>query len=88
MEDISLWEISTDISLRSVMYWETYSMHLPHLCANGFNYEYEKIKTNFTFSIYEIQNQVKVKVKGKVVPVLFFFLAEHHAMKAYWGVEV
>jgi hypothetical protein len=26
---------------------------------------------------------VKVKVKGKVVPVLF--LAEHHAMKAYWG---
>jgi hypothetical protein len=24
--------------------------------------------------------------KGKVVPVLF--LAEHHAMEAYWGVEV
>jgi hypothetical protein len=24
-----------------------------------------------------------VKVKGKVVPVLF--LTEHHAMKAYWG---
>jgi hypothetical protein len=28
---------------------------------------------------------VKVKVKGKVVPVL---LTEHHSMKAYWGVEV
>jgi len=25
--------------------------------------------------------------KGKVVPVLFS-LTEHHAMKAYWGVEV
>jgi hypothetical protein len=23
--------------------------------------------------------------KGKVVPVLFFFSVEHHAMKAYWG---
>jgi hypothetical protein len=29
----------------------------------------------------------KGQVKGKVVPVLFF-LTEHHAMKAYWGVEV
>jgi hypothetical protein len=28
---------------------------------------------------------VKVKVKGKVVPVL---LTEYRAMKAYWGVEV
>jgi hypothetical protein len=28
----------------------------------------------------------KKKVKGKFVPVLF--LTEHHAMKAYWGVEV
>jgi hypothetical protein len=27
-----------------------------------------------------------VKRKGKVVPVLF--LTEHHAMKAYWGVDV
>jgi hypothetical protein len=26
------------------------------------------------------------KGKGEVVPVLF--LTEHHAMKAYWGVEV
>jgi hypothetical protein len=26
---------------------------------------------------------LKVKVKGKVVPVLF--LTENHAMKAYWG---
>jgi hypothetical protein len=26
------------------------------------------------------------KGKGKVVPVLFS--TEHHAMKAYWGVEV
>jgi hypothetical protein len=25
-------------------------------------------------------------IKGKVVPV--FFLTEHHAMEAYWGVEV
>jgi hypothetical protein len=25
-----------------------------------------------------------VKGKGKVVPVLFFFFTEHHAMKAYW----
>jgi len=29
----------------------------------------------------------KVKVKGKVIPVLFF-LTEHHALKAYWGVDV
>jgi hypothetical protein len=28
----------------------------------------------------------QVKSKGKVVPVLF--VTEHHAMKAYWGVEV
>jgi hypothetical protein len=28
-----------------------------------------------------------VKGKGKVVPVLVF-LTEHHAMKAYWGVDV
>jgi hypothetical protein len=28
----------------------------------------------------------KVKDKGRVVPVLP--LTEHHAMKAYWGVEV
>jgi hypothetical protein len=27
-----------------------------------------------------------IKSKGKVVPVLF--LTKHHAMKAYWGVEV
>jgi hypothetical protein len=27
-----------------------------------------------------------VKGKGKVVPVLF--LTEHHAMKAYWRIEV
>jgi hypothetical protein len=27
----------------------------------------------------------KYKGKGKVVPVL---LTEHHAMKAYWGVEI
>jgi hypothetical protein len=25
-----------------------------------------------------------IKIKGEVVPVLFF-LTEHHAMKAYWG---
>jgi hypothetical protein len=29
--------------------------------------------------------KVKVKVKGKVV---LLFLTEHHAMKAYWGVEI
>jgi hypothetical protein len=29
------------------------------------------------------RDTVKVKVKGKVVSVLF--LNEHHAMKAYWG---
>jgi hypothetical protein len=28
----------------------------------------------------------RVKVKGEVVPALFS--TEHHAMKAYWGVEV
>jgi len=27
-----------------------------------------------------------VKVKGKLVPVIF--LKEHHTMKAYWGEEV
>jgi hypothetical protein len=31
-------------------------------------------------------SNVKVKVKCKVLPVLP--LTEHHAMKAYWGVEV
>jgi hypothetical protein len=30
--------------------------------------------------------KVKVKVKLKFVPV--FFLTEHHAMKAFWGVDV
>jgi hypothetical protein len=30
--------------------------------------------------------RVKGKGKGKVVPVLL--LTDHHAMKAYWGVEV
>jgi hypothetical protein len=29
---------------------------------------------------------VNVKSKGKVVSI--HFLTEHHAMKAYWGVEV
>jgi hypothetical protein len=29
---------------------------------------------------------MKGKGKGKIVPVIF--LTEHHAMKAYWGVEV
>jgi hypothetical protein len=29
---------------------------------------------------------IKVKVKGKVVPVLL--LTEHHTMKVYWGVEL
>jgi len=29
----------------------------------------------------------RLKGKGKVVPVLFP-LTEHHAMKAYWGVEI
>jgi hypothetical protein len=29
-----------------------------------------------------------VNVKGKVITVLSFLLTEHHAMKAYWGVEV
>jgi len=28
-----------------------------------------------------------LKGKGKVVPVLFF-ITDHHAMKAYWGVEL
>jgi hypothetical protein len=35
---------------------------------------------NTQFKIYT------VKVKGKVVPVLLF--TDHHAMKAYWGMEV
>jgi hypothetical protein len=30
---------------------------------------------------------ISIKGKGKVVPVLFF-QTEHHAMKAYWGVEL
>jgi hypothetical protein len=33
-----------------------------------------------------LTNNSNKKVKCKVVPVLF--LTEHHAMKAYWGVEV
>jgi hypothetical protein len=32
------------------------------------------------------ETMIQVKVKGKVVPALF--LTEHHAMKAYWGVEI
>jgi hypothetical protein len=35
-----------------------------------------------TAFIYDMEG----KGKGKVVPVLF--LTEHHAMKAYWGVEL
>jgi hypothetical protein len=33
-----------------------------------------------------VSRGVSHKGKGKVVPALF--LTEHHAMKAYWGVEV
>jgi hypothetical protein len=32
------------------------------------------------------ENEEKVKVIGKVVPVIF--LTEQHATKAYWGAEV
>jgi len=28
------------------------------------------------------------KGKSKVDPVFFFFVIEHHATKAYWGVKV
>jgi hypothetical protein len=35
---------------------------------------------------YECKFIVIYEGSGKVVPVLF--LTEHHAMKAYWGVEV
>jgi hypothetical protein len=31
---------------------------------------------------------LRVKVKGKGKVVLVQLLTEHHAMKAYWGVEV
>jgi hypothetical protein len=31
---------------------------------------------------------LEVKVKVKVRLFLYYFLTEHHAMKAYWGVEV
>jgi hypothetical protein len=40
-------------------------------------------------SVYFVIDSVRkmlVKVKGKIVPVLP--LTRHHAMKAYWGVEV
>jgi hypothetical protein len=30
----------------------------------------------------------KGKGKGKVVPVLSFFLTEHHTMKVYWASEI
>jgi len=33
-----------------------------------------------------LSKSVKVKGKGKVVPVLF--LVEYHAVKAYWGNQV
>jgi hypothetical protein len=33
-------------------------------------------------------SNIKGKVKVKVKLPCAFFLAEHHAMKAYWGVEV
>jgi hypothetical protein len=33
-------------------------------------------------------NGIKIKRKGKVVPMLFFLTEHHAAMKAYWGVEV
>jgi hypothetical protein len=32
------------------------------------------------------QKAIKIKFKGKVIPVPFS--TEHHAMKAYWGMEV
>jgi hypothetical protein len=35
---------------------------------------------------HRASHEMLVKGKGKVVLVLV--LAEHHAMKAYWGVEV
>jgi hypothetical protein len=33
-----------------------------------------------------VRNNIKVKVKGKIVPVIT--LTEHHTMKAYRGVDV
>jgi hypothetical protein len=41
-------------------------------------------KPNRRGQLGNIDIDVRVKVKGKIVPVLFF-LKEHHAMKAYWG---
>jgi hypothetical protein len=41
----------------------------------------------FLLTIIPVTLLIKVKVKDKVVPVLLF-LTEHHAMKAYWGVEL
>jgi hypothetical protein len=44
----------------------------------------EEVGTTF-LAEESIERQIK-KVKGKVVPVLP--LTDHHAMKAYWGMEV
>jgi hypothetical protein len=51
--------------------------------SRGFINVTELVITAFYVSTVK---RAEIKVKGKVVPAIF--LAEHHAMKAYWGEEV
>jgi hypothetical protein len=46
------------------------------------------ISVTINVKIVKNINNCKGKGKGKVKVVLVLFLTEHHAMKAYWGVEL
>jgi hypothetical protein len=52
---------------------------------NSFHYYYKQEKIN-AYSILAQKIKHLEILEGKVVPVLP--LTEHHAMKAYWGVEL
>jgi hypothetical protein len=47
---------------------------------------FQQVEREKTYNNMPLANCTSSADKGKVVPVLL--LTEHHAMKAYWGVEV
>jgi hypothetical protein len=49
-------------------------------------YSFTVMCSSLLTQFHTFRDDTMCKGKGKVVPILF--LTEHHAMKAYWGVEV
>jgi hypothetical protein len=53
------------------------------------SFENQMLSKTFGHKTNKLKGELRIwyyKGKSKVVPALF--LTEHHAMKAYWGVEV